>query len=99
MAALISGKTREAFTDAAMSACLENQKNHPDNKPFQFSRETIAGYCSCYVDSLANLTTFGDLNNYQGDGKVAPELQKKVDKVSPPCWESTQRKLMGAGEK
>jgi hypothetical protein len=95
----ISGPARGAFTKAGMESCLKKQESSPENKALRLSRETLVSYCSCYVDALANSTTFGDLNNYPNDGTIPPEMQEKINKASPPCWEGLQRKLMGASER
>jgi GYF domain 2 len=95
----ISGSTKEAFTKSGMEACLKKQESDPDTKALRLSRETLVSYCSCFVDALANSTTFGDLNSNPKAGTISPDMQAKINKASPPCWEDIQRKLMGASER
>jgi GYF domain 2 len=96
LASLISGPAREAFAKAATESCLKKQESDPDNKALRFSHDTLASYCSCFVDALANSTTFGDLESQPKDGTISSEMQAKINKASPPCFENLQRKLMGA---
>jgi hypothetical protein len=95
----ISGSAKDAFVSSARSACLKKQKASSDNIALKLSSETITSYCSCYTNALAGLVTFGDLSRYPRDGAIPPEMQKKIDQASAACWESMQRKLMGADEK
>jgi len=98
----ISGKTREVFVSEASASCLKKQESAPENKSLSLSRETLASYCSCYVNALAALITYSDLKkvgdgkNLPKDGTIPPELKIKTDTVSPPCWDDVQKKLMGA---
>lgn len=95
----INGATRGAFTKAAMESCLEKQESAPENKTLRLAHETLASYCSCFVDSLANSTTFGDLDKQPTNGTISAELQVKIDRASSPCYDSLQRKLMGVNGK
>lgn len=91
----ISGQTRQAFVKEANASCLRKQESDPANKPLSLSHETLAGYCSCYVNALASLITYADLRkNLHEDGTTPPDLKSKIDKVSPPCWNELQKKLM-----
>lgn len=98
----ISGKTREVFVSAANESCQKKQESDPANKSLSLRHETLAGYCSCYVNALAALITNGDLKkigdrkDLPNDGTMPSELKSKADKVSPPCWDDVQMKLMGA---
>jgi hypothetical protein len=98
----ISGKTREVFVSEANASCLKKQENDPANKSLSLSHETLSGFCSCYVNALAALITYGDLKkigdgeNLPKDGTMPSDLKSKTDKVSPPCWDDVQKKLMGA---
>jgi hypothetical protein len=95
----INGATREAFTKAAMDSCLEKQENAPENKSLRLTHETLASYCSCFVDSLAGSTTYGDLDKQPTNGAISTELQVKIDRASSPCYDNLQRKLMGVSGK
>jgi hypothetical protein len=99
LAEAISGPAKEAFTKAGMESCLRKQESAPDNKTLRLSRETLVSYCSCFLDALASSTTFGDLNNSSKDGIISAEMQAKIDKAAPPCWEDIQKKLLGASER
>jgi hypothetical protein len=99
IASPISGKLREDFIMAGRETCMKKQESESVNKSLRLSREALMGYCSCYMDALADSMTYGDLDKAPRDGKISPEMQKKIDKASPPCWESLQRRLMGTSEK
>jgi hypothetical protein len=95
----INGATREAFTKAAMESCLKKQESAPEAKTLRLTHETLASYCSCFVDSLANSTTFGDLDKQPTNGTISAEMQVKIDRASSPCSDNLQRKLMGVSGK
>lgn len=98
----INGKTREVFVSEANASCLKKQESAPENKSLSLSHETLVGFCSCYVDGLAASVTYGDLKkigerkDFSQDATMPPELKSKAEKVSPPCWDDVQKKLMGA---
>lgn len=98
LTAPISGPAKEAFSKAATESCLKKQESDPENQALRLSRETLMSYCTCYVDALASSLTFGDLKNSPKDGSIAPEMQAKINRAGPPCYEDLQRKLMGAGK-
>ena len=96
LARTISGPTKDGFTKAGMESCLRKQESAPENKTLGLSRETLVSYCSCFIDALASSTTFSDLNNSPNDETISAEMQAKINKATPPCWEAIQRKLLGA---
>jgi hypothetical protein len=98
IASPISGKLREGFFTAGMETCMKKRESEAVNKDLRLSR-ALMGYCSCYMDALADSMTYGDLEKSPRDGTISPEMQKKIDKASPPCLESMQRKLMGASDR
>jgi hypothetical protein len=95
----INGAAKEAFTKAAMESCLKKQESASENKNLRLTHETLVSYCSCFVDSLAISTTFGDLEKQPTNGTISAELQVKIDKASSPCFDNLQRKLMGVSGK
>jgi hypothetical protein len=94
MTSPISGAAREAFTKTGMDTCLRKQESDADTKALMLSREVLSGYCSCYMNELANKTIVGDLNNSR-DGTLSSEMKKRMEMASSTCWESLQKKLMG----
>lgn len=98
----ISGKTKEVFVSEANASCLRKQENDPSNKALSLTRETLVGFCSCYVNALAASISYGELKaigeekNLPKDGTLPPQLKSKADKLSAPCWDDIQKKLMGA---
>jgi hypothetical protein len=95
----ISGAAKETFTKAAMESCQKKQESAPENKNLRLTHESLVSYCSCFVDSLAISTTFGDLEKQPTNGTISAELQIKIDKASSPCFDSLQKKLMGVSGK
>jgi hypothetical protein len=93
----ISGKGREAFVEEGSASCLKKQESDPEMKALSLSRETLVNYCTCYMNALADLTTFGELKNVHvsKDGTTIPtELKRKVEKASSTCLDDLKKKLM-----
>jgi hypothetical protein len=94
---VISGKSREEFVTAGMVSCMKNQESDPTNKSLSLSREALNKYCSCYMNSLADNTTFGDLKAAPKDGSVSPALQQKISAAGANCADRFRRDLLGGG--
>ena len=93
----ISGKGREAFVEEGSASCLKKQESDPEMKALSLSRATLVNYCSCYMNALADLTTFGELKNVhvpKGGTTIPTELKRKVEKASSTCLDDLKKKLM-----
>jgi hypothetical protein len=100
--ALISGTGRQDFVAGGMKTCMEKQENDPDAKALSIPKGALTKYCSCYMNTLADSVTVGEvtsLGKSMGkDGKltgVPPAVQKKVDAADSVCTESFQKNLLG----
>jgi hypothetical protein len=91
----IGGKAREAFIKEGHASCLRKQQGDTTNTSLSLSRESLSGYCSCYINALADLTTYGDVKNYPKDGSIPPNMKRKIEKAEPACLDKFQRQLMG----
>lgn len=96
---VVTGKDRQAFIDGGIQSCLKNQENDPDTKLLSFPKQTLREYCYCYMSTLADGVTYGDLRqladkvNSKG---TPPALQAKVGTSASACTEKFRKKLLGA---
>ena len=76
---------------------MQKQGNDPDTKALSISKDALTKYCSCYMNTLADSVTFGDLARFVKYGKPAifPAFQKKIDSADSVCQESFQKSLLG----
>jgi hypothetical protein len=91
----ITGKTREGFIREGHSSCLKKQEGDASARSLSLSREILSGYCSCYINALADLTTYDDVKIAAKDSAIPSIMKQKIDKVEPTCLDKFQRKLMG----
>lgn len=92
----ISGKTREAFVKTGLDSCVKKQESDPENKAASFTRETLAAYCSCYIDALAQTITNGDLQSATPETFLASAVMKKrMEQSSSACLKDMQKKMLG----
>jgi GYF domain 2 len=96
LAKQISGSARDAFVKEGVATCLTKQTSAEVNKSLSLSRERLASYCSCYMNSLADLMTFGDLKAAADkEGAVPAWLQSKIDSADKLCEEQLRKGLLG----
>jgi hypothetical protein len=88
----ISGSARDEFVKAGEATCL---KSAADNKSLSLSRERLTGYCSCYMNSLADHMTFSDLKAAPGAAPYPTWLQTKIDSAVELCENQLQKGLLG----
>jgi hypothetical protein len=96
--AAITGKLRETFLAAGMKTCMNKQANDPETKALFFSTNILTRYCSCYMNTLADATTNGDLRASSTAGSVPAAMQRKIKAASASCIVKMQRSLLGAGK-
>jgi len=94
---IVSGTVRNAFVSAGMKKCLSRQQNDPDNKALSLSTKTITTYCSCYMNAIADITTYGDIKK-EAAGSVPTELSQKYSGANASCLNKMRRGLMGEGK-
>jgi hypothetical protein len=93
---LISGNARDTFVKTGETTCLKKQESDPDSKSLSISRERLSSYCSCYMNSLADKTTYGDLNaGLPKDGSIPPWLQSKIESADKTCTDQLHKGLLG----
>jgi GYF domain 2 len=84
---------------ARQKTCMQKQENDPDTKALSISKDALTKYCSCYMNTLADSVTFGEIAGVVvKDGKptfVPPAMQKKVESADGVCLESFRKSLMG----
>lgn len=90
-ASIISGNVRAAFVTEGMKTCLKKQEADPENAALSIPKETLNKYCSCYMNGLADITTYEEAISIT----MTPTLQKKVDKASIICQDSLRKSLLG----
>lgn len=88
----ISGNARDEFVKAGEATCL---KSAADNKSLSLSRERLTGYCSCYMNSLADHMTYSDLKAAPEAGPYPTWLQTKIDSAVELCAKQLQKGLLG----
>lgn len=92
----ILGNVRKAFVKEGLASCLKKQESDPDTKSLSFSREKLVSYCSCYMNSLADVITYGDLNaGLPKDGSIPPWMQSKIASLGNACTEKLHKGLLG----
>ncbi len=94
---LISGKARESFVTEGITSCMKKQENDPENKSLSLSRQVLTKYCSCYMNALADMTTYGDLRAVSKDGSVVPVMKNKIGAADASCADKLRRNLLGGG--
>lgn len=95
-ASAISGTARDSFVSEGMTTCMKKQESDPDAKSLSLSSEVLSKYCSCYMNSLADLTTYGDLKRAT-QKTFFPAMQNKINTASANCATKMQRSLLGGG--
>jgi len=91
---IISGSGRQEFVSGGIKTCMRKQENDPDTKSLSLSSEVISKYCSCYMNSLADTITYGDLKTVGKDGIGA--LKGKVSAADTSCTDKMRRSLLGS---
>ena len=92
---IISGETRDAFVTSGMGPCLKKQDDDPDTKALSLPKATLEKHCSCYMNTLADTATYGDLKTATA-GSIPAGLQKKIDDADASCQDKLRRSLLGA---
>jgi len=94
-ASIIYGKARESFVREGIKSCTTKQENDPETKALALSKDKLEKYCSCYMNALADATTYGDLQELVKEGPNTPAMHKKVDAASASCVDWLRRNLLG----
>jgi hypothetical protein len=88
-----SGSWRQDFVSGGMDTCVRNQESISDAKPLSLSKDVINRYCSCYMNTLADTVTYGEVKAAAKDGGGA--LKTKVDSADAKCIDQMRRSLLG----
>lgn len=94
-ASVISGNERASFINEGITSCMKKQESDPDTKSLSLSREVLSNYCSCYMNALADKTTYGDLRGASTDRSVTPAMQAKIGAADASCADKMRRSLLG----
>jgi uncharacterized protein DUF4339 len=92
----ISGSARDAFVKEGAKTCLGKQESDPENRSLAISKEKLMTYCSCYINSLADIVTYGDMSvELPKDGSIPPWLQGKIASLGSTCADQLRKGLLG----
>lgn len=86
----LQSSTRHNFVDAGMKTCMKTQMASPDNHGVP--PETVAAYCSCYMNNLADSLSPSELSDDPKDQPaILRVLQPKIEKAAKPCLDEVAK--------
>ena len=74
---------RASFVEKASVACVPHQQSLPENT--NASAAAIEAYCTCYGNSLADVTTMDELQYMRQHRTPSPSLAAKIFATYPKC--------------
>ncbi len=78
-----AGAERDAFVTNATASCIKARQNTPEGK--NLPEATISTLCSCYSNSLADVTTRDELEYYTQNRSPSPSLVEKIKATFQKC--------------
>lgn len=84
----LTGLSRTSFVESASSSCVRAAQSDPRNT--RFSAETVAQYCTCYSNKMADTITPDELVTINTPEGSKPEriqalLQPRIDAAVAAC--------------
>lgn len=89
---LLAGKDRAAFVESGMKTCIANQEKENQTS---IPKQTLIEYCSCYMNSIADGTTYRELAYAVNSGNKLAAFQARVQSSQSQCSEKFLNKLLG----
>lgn len=91
--ALISGPTRDIFVGDGVRSCMKKQASDPASMTL-LPKETLNKYCSCFMNALADTTTFGDLDGVS-ESSLMSNMQSRLNAAGDRCAREIATDLPG----
>jgi hypothetical protein len=85
------GPDRDEFVKNAMSSCISNQQTTPKN--WGVSQTIISDYCTCYANSLADITTKEDIKYQTEHGGFSPNAIAITTSSAEKCAQAVRNKV------
>ena len=80
---------RATFVKSTASSCVTRQQSAPENK--SMSVEAINAYCTCYANSLADVTTMEELTYMVERHGPSPSMTAKINATYQKCAEAANK--------
>jgi amino acid transporter len=82
------GAERAEFVKGTSSSCIRSQQAKPENQ--SLSAATLDAYCTCYANSLADVTTTAEIQYTAQYHTPAPSMVEKINATFQKCVQASR---------
>jgi hypothetical protein len=82
------GRERAEFVKGASSSCIRSQQANPNNQ--SLPAVSIDTYCTCYANSLADVTTRAEVQYTDQHHAPAPSMVEKINATFQKCVQASR---------